>query len=178
MIRRRTILLGGMAVALTPAAVWAAVASGEHPIEKDRLALLDVLSDLVLPETGTPGAAAVGTGAFVALAVAHGLNHSKPGDLASLESELHPEGRAGFLSLESAGQFEVLDAIDAAAFGPAKAPSAWPVIKGLILMGYYTSEVGASQELRYKFVPGRYEPDIPFKAGEQGWANDWWGNLF
>ena len=42
----------------------------------------------------------------------------------------------------------------------------WPTIKGLILIGYYTSEIGASQELRYVLVPGRFDPDVKLEPGD------------
>ena len=36
-------------------------------------------------------------------------------------------------------------------------------IKWLTLTGYYTSEVGASSELHYRVVPGRFEPCYPLE---------------
>jgi hypothetical protein len=41
-------------------------------------------------------------------------------------------------------------------------------LKLLTVLGYYTSEVGATQELSYNPVPGRYEGDVDFdKVGRQ-----------
>jgi hypothetical protein len=41
-------------------------------------------------------------------------------------------------------------------------------LKLLTVLGYYTSEVGATQELSYNPVPGRYEGDYDFdKVGRQ-----------
>ena len=36
-------------------------------------------------------------------------------------------------------------------------------MKWLTLTGYYTSEVGATTELHYRVVPGRYEPCYPLE---------------
>jgi len=36
------------------------------------------------------------------------------------------------------------------------------LIKELTITGYYTSEIGATQELKYVPVPGRYAGDIPY----------------
>jgi hypothetical protein len=45
------------------------------------------------------------------------------------------------------------------------------MMKGLALLGYFTSEIGATQALRYVEAPGRYDPCVPYKAGEKDWAS-------
>jgi hypothetical protein len=44
------------------------------------------------------------------------------------------------------------------------------LMKQLTLLGYFTSEIGATQALRYVAVPGRYEGCIPYKKGDRAWA--------
>ncbi len=44
------------------------------------------------------------------------------------------------------------------------------LMKELTLLGYFTSEIGATQALRYVESPGRYEGCIPYKKGEKAWA--------
>ena len=43
-------------------------------------------------------------------------------------------------------------------------------LKNLVLFSYFTSEVGASQALRYVPIPGRYVGDYPFQEGDKAWA--------
>jgi hypothetical protein len=45
------------------------------------------------------------------------------------------------------------------------------MMKELALLGYFTSEVGATQALRYVESPGRYDPCVPYKAGDRDWAS-------
>jgi hypothetical protein len=45
------------------------------------------------------------------------------------------------------------------------------MMKELALLGYFTSEVGATQALRYVESPGRYDPCVPYKPGEKDWAS-------
>jgi hypothetical protein len=45
------------------------------------------------------------------------------------------------------------------------------MMKELALLGYFTSEVGATQALQYVESPGRYDPCVPYKAGERDWAD-------
>jgi gluconate 2-dehydrogenase gamma chain len=42
--------------------------------------------------------------------------------------------------------------------------------KELVLLGYYNSEIGATQELRYELVPGVWRADIPFSEIGRAWA--------
>lgn len=44
------------------------------------------------------------------------------------------------------------------------------MMKELALLGYFTSEIGCTQAQRYAETPGRYDPCIPYKAGEKSWA--------
>jgi hypothetical protein len=43
------------------------------------------------------------------------------------------------------------------------------MMKELALLGYFTSEIGGTQALRYIESPGRYDPCIPYTAGEKAW---------
>jgi hypothetical protein len=49
-------------------------------------------------------------------------------------------------------------------------PHYFALMKQLTLLGYFTSEVGATKALRYNPVPGRYEGCIPYKKGDKAWA--------
>ena len=44
------------------------------------------------------------------------------------------------------------------------------MMKELALLGYFTSEIGMTQALRYVEAPGRYDPCLPYKPGEKAWA--------
>jgi hypothetical protein len=44
------------------------------------------------------------------------------------------------------------------------------LLRELTVLGYFTSEIGAKQALRYIETPGRYEGCIPYTKGEKAWA--------
>ncbi len=44
------------------------------------------------------------------------------------------------------------------------------MIKDLVLLGYFTSEPGATKALRYIQTPGYYKGDVPCKQGDKAWA--------
>ncbi|RAJ82108.1 gluconate 2-dehydrogenase subunit 3-like protein [Chitinophaga dinghuensis] len=44
-------------------------------------------------------------------------------------------------------------------------------MKDLTLVGYFSSEPGATQALRYVRVPGKYDGCVPYKKGDKAWAS-------
>ena len=57
------------------------------------------------------------------------------------------------------------------AMGIRKAPAHFfRMMKELALLGYFTSELGCTQALRFVETPGRFDPCIPYTAGDPAWA--------
>ncbi len=44
------------------------------------------------------------------------------------------------------------------------------MMKELTMLGYFTSEIGYTQAMRYTETPGRFDPCVPYVAGEPSWA--------
>ena len=44
------------------------------------------------------------------------------------------------------------------------------MMKELALLGFFTSEVGCTNALRYVEAPGRYDPCAPYSPGDRTWA--------
>ena len=44
------------------------------------------------------------------------------------------------------------------------------MMKELALLGYFTSEIGYTKAMRYVESPGRFDPCVPYAAGETAWA--------
>ena len=49
-------------------------------------------------------------------------------------------------------------------------PHYFRMMKELALLGYFTSEIGCTQAMRYAESPGRFDPCVPYKPGEKAWA--------
>jgi hypothetical protein len=177
---RRAVLLGGLSLAAA-ASVWSLVKAAPAVAATAPATLPDQLCDLVIPDTDTPGALKAGVPAFLDVAMSHGLLGADAGTLATVAADLDARAGGSFLRLPVDRQAAVLTALDAAAYAtrtPDATGAAWQTLKGLILTGYYTSEIGATQELRYELVPGRWDPDLPVHPGDRAWSNDWTGIAF
>jgi len=44
------------------------------------------------------------------------------------------------------------------------------MMKELTLLGYFTSEIGCKQAMHYVEAPGRFDPCIPYTAGDPAWT--------
>lgn len=179
-MNRRKLLTTSAVIAgavLAPSAIWLAVRQQqENAPNETRSTLLDALCDLVIPATDTPGALAVGVPAFVRLALDHGLGGAQPRHLEIVAAELVRRGNAEFATIDISQQSNLLAALDADAYQQSpsdEVAAAWRLIKQLILLGYYTSEAGATRELRYQLVPGRFDSDVTLAPDERAWASDW-----
>lgn len=148
---------------------------------KEEIDLLEQIADTILPATeDSPGAKDVNIGAFMDIFVADCFELEEQtvlrGGLVQLGERCREQLDQGFLKLSAEQQQEFLVALDKEAeqyqkeLRPGQPSHYFAMMKYLTLLGYFTSEGGATQALRYVPVPGRYEGDIPYEEGEQAWA--------
>lgn len=157
-----------------------------------QIALMRAVAQAVIPATDTPGAGDVGVGEFVLLALSHGLEETRQpvaanrwiasGQLRDDGSLRYPQWlqetldtRAGgdWLGQVEATRGKALEALDAEAYAEDARDHPWRAIKALVLLGYYTSEAGASEELVYDPVPGTFDPRVPVTPETRAISNDW-----
>ena len=66
--------------------------------------------------------------------------------------------------------YDSIEAADSMAAGAVEPATFFRMMKELALLGYFTSEIGCTQALRYVEVPGRYDPCADYVAGSPAWA--------
>jgi Gluconate 2-dehydrogenase subunit 3 len=184
-IRRVTALLGGVALVsgtglleaservLSPRRA-AVTRQGVGTFTAQDVALLDEVADTILPETKTPGAKAAQTGAFMALMVTDTYSERNQGVFRDGMQKLNA---ASFMTLTPAQRLTLLEQLDReqkaymdARRGNDTPPHFFRLMKELALFGYFTSEIGCTQALRYVEAPGSFEPCVPYTPGERAWA--------
>jgi hypothetical protein len=174
-------LLGGFAVlglnSLVPMLLsdTRVLAAGRETLADSQRALLGAVVDTIIPATDTPGALGAGVLDFVDRMVAQWLHEAERArflagmtrfDRAVRQAEGKP-----FTALAPPEQLTVLTrmaAEEAATKADTQADTGPFIaqIRALTIFGYYTAEVGASQELQLNLVPGSYEPCRHIAAGE------------
>lgn len=175
-------------------------AATNFALSADYKNLVAEIAEIIIPKTSTPGAKEAGVGPFIEMmlkdcySVAQQEHFVK--GLDAVEAEAQKVGAKKFLELSKEQQITVLKTMEQAAKGEAKkneedakkvvdsetgttkdqkkkdAPPTpfFKLAKELTLLGYFTSEVGATQALAYVPVPGRYEGCVKMTPGQKAWA--------
>ena len=50
-----------------------------------------------------------------------------------------------------------------------ESPHYFRMMKQLTLLGYFSSEIGATQAMRFIEVPGRFDGNAPYQKGDRAW---------
>ncbi len=181
-IRRVTALLGGVVFVggtdlLTAVEHAHARAATSHAqvgaFTAQDVALLDEVADTILPETKTPGAKAAHVGPFMALMVTDTYDEQQQGIFRDGIRKLKD---AGFMVKTPAQRLAFLEQLDREqkAYMDGRQQGApahyFRQMKELTLFGYFTSEIGCAQAMRYRETPGRFDPCVPYTPGETTWA--------
>lgn len=144
------------------------------------VAFLDEVADTIIPTTTTPGAKAAKVGSFMTVMVRDcyepadqktfregmdKLNDASSKQFDKVFMQITPEQRHSLLvALDKEQQDYTSHKKDG---DPAHY---FRLMKELTLLGYFTSEIGATKALRYVESPGRYDGCIPYKKGDKAWA--------
>lgn len=178
-------------------------AEGKHLFSADQETLITEISDVIIPDTDTPGAKAAGVGPFISMMV----NECYPDDvqkdfIKGLEDvnklsddkfskqfvKLTPEEKNQILreiadnTIKTKKADKERERADAENNNnhPKKISSRskvstgktyfFQLIRELTLLGYFTSEIGATKALAYLPIPGRFDGCVDLKPGQKTWA--------
>ena len=151
-------------------------------LSADQRRVLTAMCEAIIPRTDTPGAIDAGVPQFVELMVRDWLSDEERAifdrGMQDMMERIPREKNASFDKLELSDQQAILEAIEAAAsdspwyeFGNVqrqfisdapficqlKEPTAW---------GFFTSEVGSTEVLRYNPMPMYFDGDVPLGPDE------------
>jgi len=148
--------------------------------------IIAAMAEVIMPRTETPGAIDAGVPHYVELMVADWLSDGERANfdagLRDIEERIPREYGRAFHELGPGDQLRVMEDLDDDA-----SDSAWydfgnvqrdyvsdaPFIcqlKELTIWGFFTSEQGATQVLRYDPVPMEFDGDLPLAPDESTWA--------
>ncbi len=128
--------------------------------------LAGVVAELIIPTTDTPGAREAGVAEFMDFMVERTFDPEERARFLAGLDEM--DGRSlrltglPFLEANEPQQTAVLSGIAAEAeslrqAGEDDPPHFFHVVRELTLFGYYTSEVGMTEELGWRMIPGSYD---------------------
>jgi hypothetical protein len=146
------------------------------------------MTDLIVPSTDTPGAKGALVNEFIDLILTEWATEEERanflGGLAGVDKQSNDLFGKDFIDASPAQQTALLRSMDDAAMAEhARAPRApemvrerdtqlqgnfWVVFKSITLHGYYTSEIGFTQELKLQIIPGAQHGCTPVGSGLGG----------
>jgi hypothetical protein len=143
-------------------------------------ALLGEIAETILPATSTPGAKEAGVGEFIPVMVKDCYDATQQKvfmeGIETIEKLSKEKYGNRFMNISSEQRTELLTQLDKEQkeYHKTKENDAPPhffrLMKELTLLGFFTSEVGATKALRYEPVPGRYEGCMEYKKGDRAFA--------
>ena len=140
-------------------------------LDKNQLALVRELGEIIIPTTDTPGAIAAGVHDFINHFMVYCASKEEQQALRAVLTRINSSGNKPFLLLGKEQQIELLNNMEQARNGfnqPDR--DGFKQLKALVVFGYYRSEMGASQELAYLAIPGGYKGNFKFKEIGKAWA--------
>lgn len=147
----------------------------------DQIVFLDEVAETIIPATDTPGAKAAKVGAFMQVMVTDCYEEKDQkifmNGITAIDKASDKAFGYGFMKATPEQRHTLLTALDKeqkqyTADKKKEDPNHYfSLMKQLTMLGYFSSEIGATQALRYVAIPGRYEGCIPYKKGDKAWAS-------
>jgi hypothetical protein len=173
-----SLLLGGNAISVAMAYTpqQDSTSKAGTLLSQKQLIQLKAICAQVIPKTETLGAADVDVHGFIDNQLSHCHLLADQQRVITLLSNIEKESLAqfqrNFIELTDAQQVSLLTQMEVGSSDfKLQYRQDFKFLKTLICFGYYTSEVGASQELRFLAVPGGYKGSIPYKKTDADWGS-------
>ncbi|NCI47776.1 gluconate 2-dehydrogenase subunit 3 family protein [Sediminibacterium soli] len=146
----------------------------------DEIAYLDEIAETILPATSTPGAKDAKVGEFMTVWVRDCYEEKDQKifreGMDKLNEAAKKKSGKSFMESSPTERHDLLVALDAETKAYQKSKKKedpnhyFRMMKEMTMLGFFTSEAGATKALRYVAVPGKYEGCIPYKKGDKAWA--------
>ncbi len=137
--------------------------------------IIEKMVDRILPRTDTPGALDAGVHAFIDNMMARFYQEKDQTAfrtaLMTVDEDAKKDFGENFTSLSAEQQDELLRKYDAVAYSNTTGEDHFfKKIKELTILGFCTSEAGATEFLEYDPLPGDYKGCIPYSDVGKAWA--------
>lgn len=146
----------------------------------ENIDFLGNIAETILPKTATPGAKEAGVGSLIPVIVrdcyAEDTQQIFLAGLLSIDALAKEKHGIDFQTLKQGDRTELLQGIDQerAAYDKTKTAEMpvhyFTLLRQLTMLGFFSSELGATESLRYVAIPGKYDGDLPYKKGDRAWA--------
>jgi gluconate 2-dehydrogenase gamma chain len=190
LLQRASALLGGAISASAAAGILAGcstipfvpgsegAAQPQTFLTPDEMLTVQMMADHIIPRTDTPGAVDAGVPSFIDRMLA-GYYQDKErktlrAGLARADADAKASNGRLFAELLPADQIALMRTYDREAYerqSGTTGPHFFRTMKELTILGFCTSEAGATKFLKYAAVPGEWKADIPYSEVGRAWQS-------
>lgn len=169
-LQRLTVLLGGALSTQLTAGVFGQVLNTGSSVDVSpaQVKLLAEAADTIIPDTDTPGAKAAGAEQFIVRVLRDCYVREEQAKfyegLARLDDASRNAHGRGFAELDKSQRIALMKQT------ATRDKPFFLRLRELTIVGYFTSEIGATKALEYLPIPGRFEGDVAMKPGQKAWA--------
>jgi hypothetical protein len=155
----------------------------DHTFIEKKTDLINEISEMIIPKTDTPGAKDVNVAAFVIYAAKEILEKKERNTfingLKKIDAYCINVHHKEFLHCSHSERLDALkymrDDLHLSSFWKKvqrkiTGRSFMDILRELVVVGYCTSEAGATQGLAFDFIPGSYTGCISLRPGQKSWA--------
>lgn len=147
-------------------------------VTDEELSVISAIAEAIIPRTDTPGAIDAGVPEFIVLMLEDCYTEKDRRAILDRTMIFDIECRQilgkRFAELDAEKQIIVLESAQTDARNHREQGKEglhyFQTLKELTLLGYFSSEQGATKALEYLPVPGKYEACIPLQPGQKAWA--------
>lgn len=189
-LKRLTVLAGGFVSLSTAGGILGGCRVGPSSetfvpqvLTADQNAVVSAMSELIIPTTDTPGAAGARVNEYIDKMLADWYGDDVRdrflGGLAEVDDRAKQSFGKSFVDGTADEQNGLLSALeservawrDASRDDDSRAvPPFFQMMREMTIAGYYTSEIGAAQELNNQIVFARFEGSVPYAEIGKAWS--------
>lgn len=160
--------------------------SAVFSVTSDQKTIIEEVAEIIIPKTDTPGAKDAKVGEFIEMML---KDCYYPKEQQSFLKGVNELASKKFLQLSADEQIALITETEKETFAQLEQTSKdraaavtagntfeepgvpfFRLMKELTLLGYFTSEEGATKALAYLPIPGKYEGCVDLEPGQKAWA--------
>ena len=188
-LKRMTAVMGGVFSLSTAAGVLGGCRVGPasdafvpQALSKEQDALVTAIAELIIPTTDTPGATAARVNEYVDKMLSDWYPEDNRIQFAAGLADVDERSRDTFGKPFVDGTAEEQHALltqleserttwrDGSQNEPGADPPFFQMMREMTIAGHYTSEIGATQELKYEIVFDRFDGAVPYAEVGRAWS--------
>ena len=143
-------------------------------LSTDQAKVVEIVADILIPRTDTPGALDVGVPAYIDLMFKDNFTKEEQVQVAAGFADFDKKSQAAngksFIDATPEQKLSFLQQLEKEAQN-SEDPSFIGVMKQLTFRGFFTSEAGMTEVLQFDPVPGNYDGCISLAEAGGAWSN-------